>query len=98
MLAIVAIGGYFVDPNRVVSHIVELVGGMLPRGQANLRETVQEVIEGRETAGFLSIAAFLWTGSRVFGVLTRTLNVVYDAEVRYGFGKRLLIAMAMLLP
>jgi membrane protein len=97
MLAMVAIGGFFVDPNWVVNKLVGFAGDLLPRGQERLRKTVQEVIEGRETASLLSIVAFLWTGSRVFGVLTRALNVVYNVKEPYSFGKRLLIELTMLL-
>lgn len=97
MLAAVAISGFFVEPQWAVQRIMGFVGEFLPQGQQQLRETIQEMIEGRETASILSILAFLWAGTRVFEILTRALNIVYDVEERYSFFKRLLIELVMLL-
>ena len=51
----------------------------------------------RGEAGILSILVLLWSGSRVFGVITKALNIAYHVSEPYSFLRRTLIEMLMTL-
>ncbi|MFN3652542.1 MAG: YihY/virulence factor BrkB family protein [Armatimonadota bacterium] len=97
LLAIVSIASYFVDPQWAVGQATGLLGEFLPEGRELVEETVRALMEDRGPASILSILALLWTGSRVFRALTLALNIAYDTEETYGFGKRILMELAMML-
>ncbi|MBW3623768.1 MAG: YihY/virulence factor BrkB family protein [Armatimonadetes bacterium] len=90
-LAAISIAAYFVDVNWAISKISDGMGEFLPRGEEVIKSTLRDVIQARGTVGILSILALLWTGSRVFGVLTMALNIAYDVDETFGFFKRLMM-------
>ncbi len=97
LLAAVSLAAYFVDPNRAVDQATRLLGEFLPEGEEQIATIVKEAVEASGQVSLLSLAALLWTGSRVFGVLTRALNVAFDVDEQYGFFKRLLVEAVMML-
>ena len=97
LLAAVAISAYFVPPGWVVDHLARLLSTYVPQGSARITQVVQNAMGARGTVGVLSILALLWSGTRVFSTVTQALNVAYDVDEPYGFWKRLLIQLVMLL-
>ena len=97
LLAVVAVAAYFVDPRSAVQQITQFLGQYLSTGQAQLQQVARTAIDARRTIGLISFAALLWSGSSVFGVVTKALNVAYDVEYSYGFLKRSLIQVLMLI-
>lgn len=97
LLAAASVAAFFVEPAWVVNRLTELLGQFLPAGESEIDSIVQNAIEARGTVGLLSFGALLWSGSRVFGALTRALNIVYDVDETYSFLKRTLVEFAMLL-
>ncbi len=98
LLAAIAIAAAFADPQRAAGQIVELLGSVIPQDQRSAVAGIVRraaAVSGR--VGLLSLGTLLWTGTRVFGALTKALNVAYDVEETYGFFKRLLIEAVMLL-
>lgn len=95
LLAIAAIAAYFVQPEWAVEQATQLLSTFLPRGSMRIEEIVQGAIDARQGASIVSIAALLWSGSRVFGVVTRALNLAYGADERYGIVRRVAIELAM---
>ena len=97
LLAAVSLAAYFVDPNQAIDQATRLLGEFLPEGEEQIATIVREAVEASGQASLLSLAALLWTGSRVFGVLTRALNVAFDVDEHYSFFKRLLVEAVMML-
>ncbi len=97
LLAGASVAAFVADPQWVVERATSLPGEFAPGGEGRIEEIVQQAIAGRGPAGIFSLGALLWTGTRVFGSLTQALNVVYEAREGYGFVKRLLIELVMLL-
>jgi membrane protein len=97
ILAIVSITAFFIDPQRTVNEITNIAGDFIPRGMGELEPIIQGVVDARQTAGLLSILGFLWTGSRIFGTLTKALNIAFDVKEIYAFWQRYLIEVIMLL-
>jgi len=97
MLAAVAISAYFIDPEWTIQQGTRLLGDFLPSGEERIRQIVENMIQIRGGVSFFSILALTWSGSRVFGVVTKALNTAYDVDELYGFLKRTLIELGMTL-
>lgn len=97
LLAVGSIAAFFIDPQWAVHQAIVRLGNFLPREPALIEKTVRSALEAGRGSGLLAILPLLWTGSLVFGALTRALNVVYDAEETGSFGRRLLARLLMLL-
>ena len=97
LLAAIAIAAYFVDQEWAIDQGSELIRGLIPSGTQFIREIVQEIMKTRGEVGILSIFVLLWSGSRVFGVITKALNIAYHVSEPYSFLRRTLIEMLMTL-
>jgi membrane protein len=97
MLALSSIGSYFVDQEWVISQGTAVLSGFLPEGAEDIEAILTESIEARGGISIVTVIFLLWSGSRVFGVVTRALNIAYDVDENYGFFKRTLIELLMLL-
>lgn len=91
-----AIGSYFVDPQWAVDHLTSALGDLLPQ-EDKVRDLVNNAISARGQVGLIAFAGFAWTGTRVFGTLTRAMNIAFDADESYSFLKRIVIEAIMLL-
>lgn len=97
LLAAIAIAAYFVDREWAIDQGSQLIRGLIPSGTQFIREIIQEIMQTRGEAGILSILILLWSGSRVFGVITKALNIAYHVSEPYSFLRRTLIEMSMTL-
>ena len=97
MLAILSIASFFVSQEWAIQQGIQFLGDFLPQGEEQVETIIVEAIEARGTVSILAIMALLWSGSRVFGVVTRALNIAYDVDEPYGFFKRTLIELIMLI-
>jgi membrane protein len=97
LLAAGSIASYFVDPKWAVLKATELLGNFLPKGQAEVAGIVQKSLDAGRSEGLLFILPLFWTGTLVFGALTKALNVAFEVEKRYSFRKSMLVRLMMLL-
>lgn len=97
LLAAGSIASYFVDPKWAVLKATELLGDFLPKGQAQVAGIVQKSLDAGRSEGLLFILPLFWTGTLVFGALTKALNVAFEVEKRYSFLKGMLVRLMMLL-
>ncbi len=97
LLAIVSIAAFFVNPNAVVRFISSQLSGFFPFSIQRVSGIIQSIIQARGTASAISIVVFLWTGSRVFSTLTQALNIAFDSDETYGFLKRNLMDLEMIV-
>lgn len=97
LLAGISLASYFVDTGWAIVQITRLLGEVLPQGEEEIVQIVFEVIEARGSIGIISIFGLLWSGTRVFGVITKVLNIAYDVDEFYSFFRRTLIEFVMLL-
>jgi membrane protein len=95
ILGIVSISAYFVQPEWVIERLSSFLGEVLPKGDEHVREIVEGVMQTRGTVGIVAILTLLWSGSRVFGALTRALNIIFDAKEPFSFFVRLKYELAM---
>ena len=97
LLAAGSIASYFVDPNWAVLQATALLGDFLPKGRLAIEGIVKTSIQAGRGAGLLFILPLIWTGTLVFGTITKALNVVFEVERRHSFLKRMLVRFVMLL-
>lgn len=97
LLAAASIASYFINPETAIEQATELLGNLLPGGAGEIERIVRNAISSRASASILSTLALLWSGSRVFGTLTKALNVSYDVGETYGFLRRTMIELILLL-
>lgn len=97
LLVITSIAAFFVDPRWAVDQATRLLGNFLPQGENRIEQIIQSAIDARRNVGILSFATLLWTGTRVFSSITKALNIAYDTNESYGFFRRLLVEVVMLL-
>lgn len=97
LVAIVAIAAFFVEERWAVEQATRVLVTYLPQGTQLIDQVISDAIAARGSFSILSIAALLWSGTRVFGAITIALNIAYDAEEKYGFWKRTLIEFVMLV-
>jgi membrane protein len=97
LLVVASVAAFFVDPNWAVQQATDLLGRFLPTDGGQLKRIVNEAIAARGSVSLLSMAFLLWTGTRVFGTVTQALNIVYDVDESYGFLKRILVELVMVL-
>jgi len=96
LLAGVSLAAYFVDPYLAASDLTHFLGQFIPQGERQIRELVFSVIREREGVGLYSTLFLLWSGSRVFSVITSMLNIAFDADEDYSLLKSTLIELAMM--
>ncbi len=97
LLAGVSLAAYFVEPQWALQQVTNVMGKAMPRGEGLVEDIIKGAIEERGSTSLISIAAWLWTGSRVFGVLTMALNIAYDVDEAYSYWKRLAVELLMTL-
>lgn len=97
LLAIAAIASFFVQPQALVNQVTGILGNYLPQGAGQLESLVTDALNRAGSIGLISTLTFLWTGSRVFGAVVKALNIAYDVDENYGFLKRTLVEVLMLL-
>jgi membrane protein len=95
LLAATAIAANFVDPQWAIQQGSSLMKGFLPGSADYIRQIVEGIIQTRGRIGFFSLLLLIWSGSRVFGVVTKALNIAYDIDDLYGFFKRTLVELLM---
>lgn len=95
LLAATSIAAYFVDAEWAINQGSRLIEDFIPNGAQYVQDIVEEVIDARGQVSILSILILGWSGSRVFGVVTKALNIAYDVDEPYGFLKRTLVELLM---
>jgi membrane protein len=97
MLAIITIGMTFLPQETIISMMTEVLGDFVPEGEDEVEAIIEGAMAARTGVGAFSILLLLWSGSRVFGVVTRALNIFYDVDEPYGVVKKTFIELLMLI-
>jgi len=98
LLLVLIATSFFVDADWAAGRLATILGNFLPdESDQQLRDFVSHAVESRGRVGLLSMAAFLYTGSRVFASLTRALHVIYDHEEERQFVREIAVQVIMLL-
>ncbi len=97
-LLLISVGSFFLDPAQAQEAALALVGAYLPTAVELVQRNIERVLELRGTAGIIGVLGFVWSGSGVFGSLSRAINRAWDVErPRPAWAERALAAGMVLL-
>ena len=97
LLALGSIAAFFVDAEWAVQQATRYLGAFLPRGPVAIEQVVAQTLSKARGGALLSILPLLWTGSLVFGAITKGLNLIFESQEDFRFWRRLLMRLMMLL-
>jgi membrane protein len=95
LLALVAVGGYFLQQPRVYSEVVSVLNRFFPTSSTFISDNLQTIIQARGALGVIGVLGAIWSGTNVFSVLSNNINQAWkDAEKRNLLQSRL-VALGM---
>ena len=80
VLGLSAIVGMVAQSPERQEDVIEFIVDYLPGSEAFVRESLDGVVRFRATLGVASLLSLLWTGSAVFGAITRAVNRAWDVQ------------------
>ena len=97
MIVAISVASLFTNTEAIiVDRLTSSLGSWVPQ-ENKIRDVVQQAVDSRGRIGAMAFAGLIWTGTRVFGTLTRAMNIAFDADESYGVLKRFVIEFVMLL-
>ncbi len=87
VLGLSAIVGMVAHSPARQEDVIKFIVEYLPGSEAFVRESLYGVIRFRATLGVISLLSLLWTGSAVFGSITRAVNRAWDVQKALPFYK-----------
>ena len=85
LLGMSAAAGYFFRSMEAQERLFELVANSLPGSADLVQRNVDSVVAGRGTLGIAAIIGLIWSGSAVFGAITRAINLAVGAQRKHPF-------------
>lgn len=85
-----------VDSSEAVDRISGIAGDLLPQGEERVKEIVEESYNGRGIASFFSVILLLWSGTHVFGAISRAMNIAYNAPEQSPMWQHIAVQFAMM--
>jgi membrane protein len=74
LLGVIAVASLFVVPESFGARVSAIVADAFPGSAEFVRSNVESVVRLRGAAGVTSVVALIWSGSKFFGALTRSVN------------------------
>ena len=79
-IGLIAIASLFLDDAQSSQTIIDWVGSFLPGSEGLVEANIEVVLEARGTVGAFALIGLFWTGSAVFGGITRSINRAWDVH------------------
>ena len=79
-LLLISLGSFFLDSEQAQEAALAVVRVYMPTAVDLVRNNIRRVLELRGTVGAISVLAFVWSASGVFGGLSRAINRTWDVE------------------
>ena len=97
LLGLTSILSFFVDPDTIGTRLTEFAGGYLPGAGELVEENVDAVLRLRGALSVFAVLGLLWSGSAMFGAISRSVNRAWDVHVDRPFfiSKPRQLAMAL---
>ena len=81
LLGMIAILSFFQEPQEIQTRITDFAGDYLPGSEELVDSNVDAVLRFRGALGAFAIVGLLWSGSAIFGAVTRAVNRAWDVHV-----------------
>ena len=85
LLGLIVILSFFLDQEVVRGELETLLAKNLPGAQEIVTRNLDNVVRLRGAIGLVAFAGLLWSGSAVFGALTRILDRTWEVRDRHAF-------------
>ena len=80
LLGLIALLSLFIESDRVNDELFDFFGTYLPASTSELQNNIDGIQNQRGALGVLSIIGLFWTGSAVFGAISRAVNRAWDVH------------------
>ena len=80
ILGLIAIASFLIDDAATHKQITEWVTSFLPGSEEFVNQQIESLLNLRGTIGAFAIVSLLWSGSAVFGGITRSINRAWDVH------------------
>ncbi len=80
LLGIIAVLSFFQEPQEIQSQLTEFAGDYLPGSRELIDTNVDAVLRFRGALGVFAILGLFWSGSAIFGAVTRAVNRAWDVH------------------
>ena len=102
LIFLVGVMGLFLQNSDFQDEIIDAVLENIPLTETEGRDDVTEAVRGvagvgSGALGIFGLIGMAWSGSNMFGVIRRSLNVAYDLEYRRPFVQQKLLDLAMVM-
>ena len=103
LVGVIAGASLFLDRAEIESRLDHMLADDFPGSADLLRTNIEALIELRRAAGMASVVALLWSASKMFGALSRGMNLAlgipkghpfYLSKLRY-FGMTLVVSLLL---
>ena len=80
ILGLIAIASFLIDDASTHTQITDWVTSFLPGSEQFVDEQIEDILSLRNTVGAFAIISLFWSGSAVFGGITRSINRAWDVH------------------
>lgn len=80
LIAAISLAGYSLESEQLRARIYEAVTEMLPGSASLVKDNLESIVRHRGTMSWVGILGLLWTASKAFGAITRSVNRALGAE------------------
>jgi membrane protein len=95
LLALVAVGGFFLQQPRVFSEVVSILGRVFPVSNSLIATNLQQIIQVRGALGVVGLLGAIWSGTGVFSVLSNNVSEAWKGAEERDFLQSRLVALGM---
>ena len=80
IVGLISVLSFFWHDDQVQGLIITWASGFLPESQEFIRSSIEPIIDARGAIGLFALIGLFWTGSAIFGGITRSINRAWDVH------------------
>ena len=81
ILGLIAVMSLFMDPHDIQAQLTDFSADYLPASDQLIDANIEAVLRVRGALGLFAAAGLLWSGSAIFGAVSRAVNRAWDVHV-----------------
>ena len=80
IVGLISVLSFFCHDEAVQGLIITWASGFLPESEEFIRDSVEQIVKTRGAIGVFALIGLFWTGSAIFGGITRSINRAWDVH------------------
>ena len=81
LLGLIAVLSLFLEPQEIQSRLTDFSSDYLPESDQLIDSNLDAVLKVRGALGVFAVVGLLWSGSAVFGAVSRAVNRAWDVHI-----------------